>query len=194
MAISIGISIIRVGPVELLHRLCVPGRRDARHVVQVLVRARVAHALAVRHVHPHAAPHEAELRPLDPCARIAHQHAAPRRKPQKTKERADAQVEIVSRSSSMNGLSLCSRSSCSAYRHHSDSSYSFSHSSGVLCWSSSSLRAAVRLCSAAETGVSVRSGRCESDGDGDLRVSGRGCTPARLHTYSAPRTARAARS
>ena len=44
-----------------------------------------------------------------------------------------AQVAIVSRSSSINGLPFCSRSSCSAYKHHSDSSYRRSHSSGDLC-------------------------------------------------------------
>ena len=54
-------------------------------------------------------------------------------------------VAIVVRSSSMNGLSVCSKSSCRAYRHHSDSSYNFSHSSGAVAWSRSSLRAAVLL-------------------------------------------------
>ncbi len=68
-----------------------------------------------------------------------------RRCTQRRKKEHDAQVAIVSRSSSTNGLPFCSRSSCSAYRHQSDSSYRRSHSSGDLCWSSSSLRAAVRL-------------------------------------------------
>jgi hypothetical protein len=44
----------------------------------------------------------------------------------------DAQVSIVVRSLSMNGFPVCSKSSCSAYRHHSDSSYSSSHSSGLV--------------------------------------------------------------
>lgn len=57
----------------------------------------------------------------------------------------NAQVPIVCRSSSANGLSVWRRSSCNVYRHHRLSSYSFSHSSGALALSSSSRRAAVRL-------------------------------------------------
>jgi len=65
-------------------------------------------------------------------------------------------TSTVALSSSTNGFAVdgccccCCRSpsssSRSAYRHQSDSSYSFSHSSGVLAWSRSSFRAAVRLC------------------------------------------------
>ena len=67
------------------------------------------------------------------------------RQPAEGKRTEHAQVAMVSRSSSTNGLPFCSRSSCSAYRHQRDSSYRRSHSSGDLCWSNSSLRAAVRL-------------------------------------------------
>ena len=76
-----------------------------------------------------------------------------------------AQVAIVSRSSSMKGLPFCSRSSCSAYRHQSDSSYKRSHSSGDLCVSSSSLRAAVLLCGFVGSGLGCVIGLREGSKD-----------------------------
>jgi hypothetical protein len=112
---------------ELRHvkRPQLPRSRHPHHVSKVLIGTCISQTIAIVHSHTRAAADETQFRPLDPCQALRTsfpgEGAASR-----------LHVAIVVLSSSMNGLPVCKRSSCSAYRHHNDSSYSFSHSSGEV--------------------------------------------------------------